>query len=154
MICLYKERDIFKNGFTNVLNFAFTNVVYLVRKLNVSSKSARFTDKAPVDNACYEVVAYYPEGDYSATSEQMCIGSLTSVHNYVADGVRVEISRATGTLTVSGDYDSASLIGVNGVCVAKSVGHSFSANGLSAGIYMLKIEKDGRQSVRKIMIVK
>lgn len=34
MICLYKERDIFKNGFTNVLNFAFTNVVYLVRKLN------------------------------------------------------------------------------------------------------------------------
>lgn len=35
MICLYKERDIFKNGFTNVLNFAFTNVVYLVRKLNV-----------------------------------------------------------------------------------------------------------------------
>lgn len=36
MICLYKERDIFKNGFTNVLNFAFTNVVYLVRKLNVS----------------------------------------------------------------------------------------------------------------------
>lgn len=39
MICLYKERDIFKNGFTNVLNFAFTNVVYLVRKLNVSRKS-------------------------------------------------------------------------------------------------------------------
>ena len=36
MICLYKERDIFKNGFTNVLNFAFKNVVYLVRKLNVS----------------------------------------------------------------------------------------------------------------------
>lgn len=36
MICLYKERDIFKNGFTNVLNFAFTNVVYLVRKLNVT----------------------------------------------------------------------------------------------------------------------
>lgn len=35
MICLYKERDIFKNGFTNVLNFAFTNVVYLVRKLDV-----------------------------------------------------------------------------------------------------------------------
>lgn len=38
MICLYKERDIFKNGFTNVLNFAFTNVVYLVRKLNVTGK--------------------------------------------------------------------------------------------------------------------
>ena len=37
MICLYKERDIFKNGFTNVLNFAFTNVVYLVRKLNVTN---------------------------------------------------------------------------------------------------------------------
>lgn len=122
--------------------------------LAVSGKSARFTDKSPVDNACYEVVAYYYEGDYSAMSDQMCIGSLTSVHNYVADGVRIEISRATGTLIVNGDYDSASLIGANGVCVAKSAGHSFSANGLSAGIYMLKIEKDGCQSVRKIMIVK
>lgn len=36
MICLYKEMDILKNGFTNVLNFVFKNVVYLVGKLNVS----------------------------------------------------------------------------------------------------------------------
>lgn len=43
MICLYKERDIFKNGFTNVLNFAFTNVVYLVRKLNVSVHAENLT---------------------------------------------------------------------------------------------------------------
>ena len=41
MICLYKERDVFKNGFTNVLNFAFTNVVYLVRKLDVMRQLKR-----------------------------------------------------------------------------------------------------------------
>ena len=45
MICLYKERDIFKNGFTNVLNFAFTNVVYLVRKLNVRHKLKQHEQK-------------------------------------------------------------------------------------------------------------
>lgn len=52
MICLYKERDIFKNGFTNVLNFAFTNVVYLVRKLNVMRQLKRRhqTKKNHLDN--------------------------------------------------------------------------------------------------------
>lgn len=48
MICLYKERDIFKNGFTNVLNFAFTNVVYLVRKLNVVRHSKTEPNKMKV----------------------------------------------------------------------------------------------------------
>ena len=51
MICLYKERDIFKNGFTNVLNFAFTNVVYLVRKLNVGGNlKKRLTTKNIQEN--------------------------------------------------------------------------------------------------------
>ena len=46
--------DIFKNGFTNVLNFAFTNVVYLVRKLNVIGNawttSQHQTDRQEIDN--------------------------------------------------------------------------------------------------------
>ena len=51
MICLYKERDIFKNGFTNVLNFAFTIVVYLVRKLNVGGNlKKRLTTKNIQEN--------------------------------------------------------------------------------------------------------
>ena len=51
MICLYKERDIFKNGFTNVLNFAFTNVVYLVGKLNVGGNlKKRLTTKNIQEN--------------------------------------------------------------------------------------------------------
>lgn len=120
----------------------------------VSGKSARFTDEAPVSGACYEVVAYYPEGDYSETSAQTCVGDVTSVRNYVVDGVQVRILPETGSLDVSGDYDIASLIGVNGVCVARSAGSSLSVDGLAPGIYILKIEKDGIQSVRKIMVAK
>lgn len=122
--------------------------------LTVSGKSARFVDESPVDNACYEVVAYYPEGDYSAASEQMCIGSVVSIQNYVADGVHIEVSSVTGGISVSGDYDSASLIGVNGLCVARSAGGGLSVDGLVPGLYILNIEKDGRQSARKIMIAR
>lgn len=122
--------------------------------LTVSGKSARFTDETPVSNACYEVAAYYPEGDYSNTSEQMCIGDLTSVSNYVVDGVQVEISQEAGTLNVKGDYDSATLINVNGVCVAKSAGNHLSVNSLTSGIYLLKTEKGGKSSVRKITVVR
>lgn len=122
--------------------------------LTVSGKSARFVDESPVDNACYEVVAYYPEGDYSAASEQMCIGSVVSIQNYVADGVHIEVSSVTGGISVSGDYDSASLTGVNGLCVARSAGGGLSVDGLVPGLYILNIEKDGRQSARKIMIAR
>ncbi len=119
----------------------------------VSSKSNRFTDESPVDGACYEVAAYYDGGEYSETSEQMCVTG-TSISNYVVDGVKVEVSSETNGLTVTGDYDNVQLIGVNGVCVAKSVGNHFSVNSLPSGVYMLKIEKDGQSTVKKVLLAK
>ena len=123
-------------------------------KLAVSGKSARFTDTAPVDNARYEVVAYDYEGAYSEPSEEMTVGTGTSIRNYVIDGVQVEMQPDGSGLTVSGSYDSASLYGVNGVCVATSVGGQMNLGGLAPGIYMLKIEKGGQTTVQKIMIGK
>ena len=123
-------------------------------KLAVSGKSARFTDTDPVDNARYEVVAYDYEGAYSEPSEEMTVGTGTSIRNYVIDGVQVEMQPDGSGLTVSGSYDSASLYGVNGVCVATSVGGQMNLGGLAPGIYMLKIEKDGQTTVQKIMIGK
>lgn len=125
-----------------------------VNDFAVSGKSNRFTDEAPVDGACYEVVAYYDGGDYSETSEQMCVSTGTSISNYVVDGVRVEMQPGVNGLTVTGDYDDASLISVNGVCVAGSVGGNLSVNGLPSGVYLLKIEKDGKYTVKKIMMAK
>lgn len=122
--------------------------------LTIRGKSARFIDESPVDDACYEVVAYYDGGDYSETSEQMCIGTLTSIRNYAVDGVHVEMLPGVNGLTVTGDYDNASLISANGVCVTKSVGGGFSVSGLTSGVYLLKIEKDGKSTVRKIMVTK
>ena len=118
----------------------------------ISGVSARFTDNAPEDDACYEVVAYYDKGEYSETSEQMCIGTLTSIRNYVVDGVRVEMSPEAGTMTISGDFDSASLYNINGMYVGKCANGTVNISGLPSGVYLLKIEKDGKSSVRKMMI--
>lgn len=123
-----------------------------VSDLAISGKSARFTDNAPEDDACYEVVAYYDKGEYSETSEQMCIGTLTSIRNYVVDGVRVEMSPEAGTMTISGDFDSASLYNINGMYVGKCANGTVNISGLPSGVYLLKIEKDGKSSVRKMMI--
>lgn len=122
--------------------------------LTVSGKSARFTDKEPADNACYEVVAYYQAGEYSETSERMDIGSLTSVEGVAADEMEVEVSAEGNSLSVSGNYDKAMLITTDGVCVARSGANGLSASGLVPGVYMLKIEKDGKSSVRKIMVTR
>lgn len=122
--------------------------------VTVSGKSARFTDDEPVSNAFYEVEAYYANGGYSNKSEQAQTGDLTSVSNFAVDGVKVEISQETGTLTVSGDCNGAAVINANGVCVAKSAGNHLSVNGLTPGVYLLKTENDGKPSVRKIIITK
>lgn len=84
----------------------------------------------------------------------MTVGTGTSIRNYVIDGVQVEMQPDGSGLTVSGSYDSASLYGVNGVCVATSVGGQMNLGGLASGIYMLKIEKGGQTTVQKIMIGK
>ena len=68
--------------------------------------------------------------------------------------MKVEASSETNGLTVTGDYDNAQLISVNGVCVAKSVGNHFSVNSLPSGVYMLKIEKDGQSTVKKVLLAK
>lgn len=120
--------------------------------LTVSGKSARFTDNEPADNACYEVVAYYQSGEYSETSEQMNIGELTSIEGVANDEIKVEVATEGNNLSVKGNYDNAVLITTDGVCVARSNGNSMSAKSLVPGVYLLKIEKDGKSSVRKIMV--
>lgn len=112
----------------------------------------RFTDNAPERNACYEVIAIYMNGDRSENSEQLCMDIPTGISRFVTDGTRITMSAEDGRISIEGDYDSASLTTVGGVCVAKTSGNGIPTGGLADGVYLLCIEKDGNIQTHKILI--
>lgn len=111
-----------------------------------------YTDNDPLQSACYDVVAYYLNGDLSEHSEQVCFDIATMIRNLAVDGINVVMSDDNRTITIEGDFDSASLISVNGLCLAKTSGNRISLDGLSAGVYILKIDKDGKSKVHKFFV--
>ena len=111
-----------------------------------------YTDNAPVENACYDVVGYYMNGDISSHSEQVCFDITSMISNLALEGINVLMSDDNRTITIEGDFDNASLISANGVCIAKAHGNRISTGGLADGIYILQIEKDGKYDVHKFFI--
>lgn len=131
--------NVFRNG--EVINYALIN----------DCKSG-FTDTNPTDNACYDVVAYYPDGNVSERSEQWCMGSFNSIEGNVADGLEVKVCPGESRITVNGDFTRASLFTADGVAVSRSEGNALPLGNVPTGIYLLQIESGDKVTVRKIVI--
>lgn len=131
--------NVFRNG--EIINYALIN----------DCKSG-FTDTKPVKNACYDVVAYYLDGNVSEHSEQWCMSNTSSIDKNVADGIDVEIHPDADNITINGDFTIARLFTTDGVAVAHSKGNTVPLGNISTGIYLLQIESGSNVTVRKIMI--
>lgn len=131
--------NVFRNG--EIINYAMIN----------DCKSG-FTDTKPAKNACYDVVAYYLDGNVSEHSEQWCMSDASSIDKNVTDGIEVRIHPGTDNITINGDFTKARLFTTDGVAIAQSKGNTVPLGNISTGIYLLQIESGSNVTVRKIVI--
>lgn len=113
----------------------------------------RFTDKNPVDNASYQIIAYYENGNTSTISDPYKINS-TSIDNYdiLNHQSRIYPNPATDCINIPGDFNQAILLNINGQVVLSTTEATISVSSLPAGVYFLKIENGDAIHTEKVMI--
>lgn len=120
-----------------------------MNEIYIPAFSSRYIDTAPVDNASYEVVAYYADGSVSETSQPYLVGILTHADRNQLHGSL--ISYADNILTVNGHCDRVSLMSANGQTLVRSTNGRISLSGIPAGVYVVVIQTDGRIVSQKIV---
>ncbi len=115
----------------------------------IPAVAARFIDNAPIDNASYEVVAYYADGSISETSQPYNVGILSSIAGNKVDGNLVSYNG--NTLTANKPCDKISLVSANGQTLVQSTSGSISIANIPAGIYIVVVQFDGKTNVQKIV---
>ncbi|MCI6701780.1 MAG: Por secretion system protein [Prevotellaceae bacterium] len=108
-----------------------------------------FDDTAPLDKVCYEVMAYYGDGNVSDFSEQYC---------RTVDGID-ECGHASGVVYRQGRYlmsslpsNGMALFNLDGRQVRRSPHGKLSLNGIAAGVYVVNVYHDNRITSLKIVI--
>ena len=112
----------------------------------------RFIDKAPLDHACYEVVAYYFDGSMSESSAQYCVERADIEVASSGGDLSVYPNPATDRIHIDGTFDEAILLDINGRAVVETQGRAIMVDTLPSGVYLLKIRSGERMEIRKIMI--
>ena len=115
----------------------------------------RYIDTTPIDNGCYEVVAYYLDGSISDYSVQYCIGELppSSIDDHTNNSNwAIYPNPATDCINIPGDFNQAMLLNINGQVVLSTTEAIISVSSLPAGVYFLKIENGDAIHTEKVMI--
>lgn len=115
----------------------------------------RYIDTTPIDNGCYEVVAYYLDGSISDYSVQYCIGELppSSIDDHTNNSNwAIYPNPATDCINIPGDFNQAMLLNINGQVVLSTTEAIISVSSLPAGVYFLKIENGNAIHTEKVMI--
>lgn len=119
----------------------------------VYSPYMKFIDEQPVDNACYEVVAFYADGGVSDYSEQFCVGNVSGIeNNNVANSFGIYPNPATDYVKINGEFDKATLFDVNGQSLMKTTERVITVSNLPSGIYILKIETGKKVETKKLVV--
>lgn len=140
------------NGFEKPLCYNVFRNGEQINKLSIDGGSTRFTDNAPVDNACYEVVAYYLDGTKSDASEEFCLGYLDGISSAVLGDVTIRYDLGQGIVSIDGRFDRVVLYNINGQPVATTRGNVLSVNSLPAGVYVINVESGDSVRTQKIVV--
>lgn len=124
----------------------------LISEFALDPTSTRFTDTAHSNGDMYTVVAYYHNGDRTADSELLNIEESSAVNPVEFDGVKVYSDSENGCLRLEGDFDKAQVLDIDGTAGVESCGNTIPIASLRGGVYLLRIEKDGAATVRKIVV--
>lgn len=116
-------------------------------------ESSHFTDSEPLDNATYEVIAYYLDGSVSEVSLPFAWESGSNITAEQAD-YRVVIypNPATDYLTLNGEFERATLYSLKGETVKMTQHARIDLTGLAEGMYLLKVESRNSIENHKVMI--
>ena len=76
----------------------------------------------------------------------------TDISQYTIDDLSISFNSETKDININGEFDKAEIFNTNGICVSQSAANSISLNGVTPGIYVLKISKGGKAVVKKIII--
>mgnify|MGYP002557536419 CR=1 FL=1 len=136
----------------NVFSYNIFRDGIQLNKSVIDRLQTRFTDPDPSVNACYQVVAYNYDGTYSDYSEQFCLDDLTDVKRIIADNIEITRNNGDNFITISGNFDSADLISVNGMCVSRSNGNKLPLDGIGNGLYILRISAGGKIYTQKMIV--
>ncbi|MCM1005950.1 MAG: T9SS type A sorting domain-containing protein [Prevotella sp.] len=107
----------------------------------------KYTDTdAPADSK-YSVQAFYRDGRVSPVSAEF----TSSAQRIEAD--RMFINYEGGVISAA-NAQSIEIYAINGICVARTGGEAINASTLPDGIYMIRVNADGKTKSRKIAIRK
>lgn len=125
-------------------------------KLNkkiIYRQQPRFIDIEPLDQASYEVVAFYLDGSVSHVSNAFIYNKGMSIENGQADHqVIIYPNPATDYVKIDGKFDKVTLFDINGQTLKKTNECFFSVSDLPIGIYILKVESGKKIETTKLVV--
>ncbi|MGI6223508.1 MAG: hypothetical protein ACOYJG_07855 [Prevotella sp.] len=121
-------------------------------QLLLDGHQSHFTDSAATADAKYQVVAFLGDGSVSTPSDELSVDEITAISRVLGDNAITYRENGESEITIDGQFDSAYLVNTNGMIVSRNNGETLSLRGLSEGVYILVVEKEGKKLVRKIVI--
>ncbi|MCC8112901.1 MAG: hypothetical protein LIP03_02700 [Bacteroidales bacterium] len=118
----------------------------------VSFTEQQYTDEAPLaENAAYQVRAYYRDGRISDLSEALNVTSA-SVKSVESELKSVDVKVTRGLITLNGPFEEAALYTVAGQKVLSTKQAAISTTGMTAGVYVLRINTGAAAEVTKVLV--
>ena len=113
----------------------------------------KFTDEDPVDNGCYEVIAYYQNGDVSEVSAQYCVGVISGIQeNDAVTIIKVYPNPADDYIYVEGVFDKLQLLTSEGRIILETTEGTIQVSGQPSGLYFLRVVSGSKVETHKVMI--
>lgn len=114
----------------------------------------KYIDKQPLDEACYEVVAYYLNGDVSDFSEQYCIKNTPDGigENRETTTVSIYPNPAAEYIHIQGAFDRAKLLNATGTVVLETTESTLHVSSQPGGFYFLRVESGDKTETHKVLI--
>ena len=111
-----------------------------------------YTDYRPLNSrACYEITAYYDTQEESPRSESFCFTTTDIIENEVP-GLLVYPNPVHDHINIVVPFIDATLFDLQGNMILNSNEPQINVNGITPGIYFLRINLlDGRNTTRKII---
>lgn len=112
-----------------------------------------FIDNKPLDQATYEVLAFYLDGSVSEISNALVYSKADNINNERSDDLLIIYPNpATDYAKIDGIFDQVTLLDVNGQTRIITTENILNVSDLPAGIYILKIETGKKVEIRKLVV--
>ncbi len=114
----------------------------------------KFIDTNATIGDKYQIRAFYIDGTVSLISDICENQGISNIeqHKKNENDISVFPNPATDYICISGTFDSATLLNINGQAVVSTTKATLSLSGLPAGVYILRVESGDHVYTEKIMI--